>query len=383
MDIKVRVNKNDNYIFKLCSWDAPTFENSQALTIQSDNFNLLKEAFTTITNIEIFIADNPVGEYNIFDSFSSMTYLGRVFVAHENIFTDAIEVTLVKTNIAEQVKRIQEQLDDTIDIDAMTVDEYRDYLLGLISKQCQQEIYDGDYIEISSGTKKFTYKAEDQANIQSAFNILMIVPDLEYVPYHASKDNCYLMPSKDMLKIFMTLQLKLTYLITRCNQFNMWIRSINSKEELMQITWESELPQAFQENLANIYNYSIYIMQKVSEKIINSSNNVDSNTDLNTSTNNDTIVEDNSENSDSNNIDNNIEINTDNNTDGNTDNNTDENINENTDDNIDENIEDNTDENIEDNTDDNTDNNTNGNIEDNTEISIDEETTNESNPEQN
>jgi len=271
MIIKVRVNKNDNFIFKLCSWDASTFESSQSLIIQSDDLNLLREAFSAITNIEIFVADNPVAEYTVFDTFSSISYLNKVYVPHENIFTDAIQVSLTKTNIAEQVKRIQDQIDSVIDIDAMTTEEYRTYLLEIISKQCQQEIYDGDYIEISSGNKKFTYKAEDQANIQAAVNILMIVPDLEYVPYHASKDNCYLMPSKDMLKIFMTLQLKLTYLITRCNQFNMWIKNVQTKEELMQITWESELPESFQENLTNIYNYSIYIMQRVAEKILSAS----------------------------------------------------------------------------------------------------------------
>lgn len=273
MVIKVRVNKNDNYIFKLCSWDASTFESSQSLIIQSDDLGLLREAFNTITNIQIYVADNPVAEYTIFDTFSSMSYINKIYVPHENIFADAIQVSLTKANIAEQVKRIQEQLDNAIDIDAMSTEEYKEYLLETISKQCQQEIYDGDYIEISSGNKKFTYKAEDQTNIQSAVNILMIDPELEYVPYHASKDNCYLMPSADMLKIFMTLQLRLTYLTTRCNQFNMWIRSINTKEELMQITWESELPESFQENLVNIYNYAIYIMQRISEKILGSTNN--------------------------------------------------------------------------------------------------------------
>ena len=271
MIIKVRVNKNDNFIFKLCSWDASIFESSQALTIQSDDLSTLKEAFTTITSIEIFMEDNPIGEYTIFDTFSTITYLGQVYVPHENIFTDAFQISLTKTNIAEQVKRIQEQLENVIDIDAMSTEEYRAYLLNTISKQCQQEIYDGDYIEISSGKKKFTYKAEDQVNIQSAVNILMIDPELEYVPYHASRDNCYLMPSADMLKIFMTLQLRLTYLTTRCNQFNMWIKNINTKEELMQITWESELPEPFQQNLANIYNYAIYIMQRISAKIIGTS----------------------------------------------------------------------------------------------------------------
>ena len=272
MVIKARINENDNYTFKLCSWDAPSFESSQALIVQSDDFKYLKEAFSEINKIEIFVADNIVAEYTTFNSFSEMTYLGSVFVKHENIFADAIQITLTQVNIAEQVKRIQEQINNVVDIDAMTTEEYRTYLLNVISQRCQQEIFDGAEIEISTGLKRFTYKSEDQVNIQSAVSILRLVPDLEYVPYHASKDNCYLMPSKDMLKIYMALQLRLTYLTTRCNQFNMWIKEIPTKEELMQITWESELPESFQENLNQIYNYALYIVQRVSEAITGENN---------------------------------------------------------------------------------------------------------------
>ena len=252
MVIKARINSNDDYTFKLCSWDAPSFESSQALIVQSDDFKYLKQAFSEINRIEIFVSDNLTAEYTTFNSFSTMSYLGSVFVKHENIFAEAIQITLTQANIAEQVKRIQEQINNVIDIESMTTEEYRTYLLNVIS----------------TGIKKFTYKAEDQTNIQSAVNILMLVPELESVPYHASKDSCYLMPSTDMLTIYMTLQLRLTYLTTRCNQLNMWIKETQTKEELMQITWESELPEVFQDNLNYIYNYALYIMQKVSEAII-------------------------------------------------------------------------------------------------------------------
>lgn len=267
MVIKARINSNDDYTFKLCSWDAPSFESSQALIVQSDDFKYLKQAFSEINKIEIFVSDNLTAEYTTFNSFSTMSYLGSVFVKHENIFAEAIQITLTQTNIAEQVKRIQEQINNVIDIESMTTEEYRTYLLDVISQRCQQEIFDGAEIEISTGLKRFTYKSEDQTNIQSAVNILMLVPELEFVPYHASKDSCYLMPSMDMLTIYMTLQLRLTYLTTRCNQLNMWIKGIQTKEELMQITWESELPETFQDNLNYIYNYALYIMQKVSEAI--------------------------------------------------------------------------------------------------------------------
>ena len=249
MVIKARINSNDDYTFKLCSWDAPSFESSQALIVQSDDFKYLKQAFSEINKIEIFVSDSLTAEYTTFNSFSTMSYLGSVFVKHENIFAEAIQITLTQANIAEQVKRIQEQINNVIDIESMTTEEYRTYLLNVISQRCQQEIFDGAEVETSTGIKKFTYKAEDQTNIQSAVNILMLVPELESVPYHASKDSCYLMPSMDMLTIYMTLQLRLTYLTTRCNQLNMWIKGIQTKEELMQITWESELPEVFQDNL--------------------------------------------------------------------------------------------------------------------------------------
>ena len=56
----------------------------------------------------------------------------------------------------------------------------------------------------------------------------------------------------DVVKIYMTLQLRLTKLITRCNFLNIWIKSIETKEELMSIDYNSELPMEYQEQVDNI-----------------------------------------------------------------------------------------------------------------------------------
>ena len=265
MVIQARINGDDNNIFNLAFWDAVQFNNIQSLTIQSNDFARLKQVFSNITKIEIFVSGNPVAQYTSYDSFSEMTYKGEVYIESENIFADTIEVKLTKTNLVDQVERIQKEVDKVIDIDSMSTEEYRQYLLGVISQKCQQQIYDGDYVNISTGNEKFTYNAEDQMNIQNAVNILMLLPTLEKVPYHASKNSCYLMDALDMLTIYMTLQTRLTYLTTRGNAFNMWIQNAQTREELMNITWESELPQEYQENVETIYSYALYIAEEIAK----------------------------------------------------------------------------------------------------------------------
>lgn len=261
MIIKVRVNKNDSRVYKLCSWDSSIFEATQTLNIQSDSFADVRDAFSEIESIEVFVANNLVAEYTCFDSFEAITYSGKTYVEHENVFAEKMQVRLTKASIVEQVNRLDSQVNKVYDIDAMTTEEYRDYLLKQIGSQCRSQIHDGLYIEISTGVKKFTYNEEDQQNILTAFSLLVLAQDAEYIPYHSSHEGCYLMKASDMVTIFATLQLNLTYLTTRGNAFNMWIASVNNKEDLMKITWESELPQEYQENITNIMTYSEQMIQ--------------------------------------------------------------------------------------------------------------------------
>lgn len=265
MIIQARINGDDNNVFNLAFWDAVQFNNVQSLTIQSNDFARLKQVFSEITKIEIFVSGSLVAQYTSYDSFSEMIYKGEMYIESENTFAETIEVKLTKINLVDQVERIQKEVDKVVDIDSMSTEEYRQYLLGVIGQKCQQQIYDGDYVNISTGSKKFTYNAEDQMNIQNAVNILMLVPTLEKVPYHVSKDSCYLMDALDMLTVYMTLQTRLTYLTTRGNAFNMWIQNAQTKEELMNITWESELPQEYQENVEAIYSHALYIAEEVAK----------------------------------------------------------------------------------------------------------------------
>ena len=271
MLIKARINGETT--FRLCSWSASEFDASPMLRIQSDDLRHAKEVFANINTIEIYMNDTPAGTYTQYDSYESISYEGQVFVAHENIFADCMRIGLKRSSLVDEVARIHEIVEPTIDIDAMTVDEYRNYLLGQISKQCSAEIYAGTQVQLSDGTiEKYTYDDNDQKNLTNAMAILIIAPECPAVPYHPSGGFCRMIPAIDLLNIYGTLQLRLTYLVTRCNYMNMWIRSIQTKDELLQINWETELPEEYQEQVNNIYSQALQIFEHIKEKFLPADN---------------------------------------------------------------------------------------------------------------
>ena len=245
MLIKARINYNNTWMFKLGEWSATSFSANPSLLIQSSDLSLIKEVFKNITAIEIYFNSNPVATYTEYDTFGSISYEGNQFIQHENIFAECMRVTLIKTSLVEEVERIRDKVDPVIDPDKMTLEEYRNYLLKNISASCRGQIYAGASVQLpSGGTELFTYDAEDQQNLTSAMAMLMIAPELPAIPYHSSNGGlCRMIPAADLVTIYLTLEVQLTYLVTRCNYMNAWIRSINNKEELMEITWETELPE--------------------------------------------------------------------------------------------------------------------------------------------
>lgn len=265
MITKVRVN--DNVIFKLVEFSAAGFASDQTLRLQSDDLHAIKDAFTSINKLEIFVNDNSAGTYTQYDTYSSVTYEGKVFVAQENIFADCMRIELQRSSLADEVAALTEMINPTIDIDAMTTEEYRKYLLKQIGMACREEIYAGTQVELTDGTiEYYTYDDDDQRNLTNAVIILIVAPEARYVPYHPSGGFCRMIPALDMVTIYGTLQVRLTYLTTRCNFMNMWIKSIKTKEELMAINWDTPLPDNYQAQVNDIYSRALQIMEDIKRK---------------------------------------------------------------------------------------------------------------------
>ena len=270
MILKVRLNSDDTKIYYLTQWNAQAFSSSLTLTIQGSDLQGVSLNFRTIEKLEVFQDNILIATYTNIDTYDEITFLKNEYIPGEQRFTDALRIHLTKTDIIEQVQRIDEQINPIVDIEAMTLEEAKEYKIEQIGEVCRAEIYDGEDVTLIDGTTKhFSYNADDQSNILNssliAFASKTLGFPLEYIPYHPDATECQLMPVADLVNIYMTLQLKLTRLTTKCNMLNCMIRECNDKDEVLAITWETQLTEEYQNRYNEIVTASITIAQAMAE----------------------------------------------------------------------------------------------------------------------
>lgn len=267
MIITARINNEKNY--NLSAWNAQEFNASLILEVQSIDLRDVSETFRSINKLEIFTDGALVATYTSLDTYSQIVYVGKVFVPHENIFADTMRITLTKTNIVDQINRIDEQINPVIDLDGMTLEELRNYKLGKVSEKAQKTIFDGQMIQLTDGTiEHFSYKMTDQENLNSMFNILVMNPDIKYLAWHSDANICRLYTRRDILIICTTLLLFKTREITYANALNMYIRALTDREALMNVDYGMDLPQEYQDNINTIMASTMEEVSKMIDQII-------------------------------------------------------------------------------------------------------------------
>lgn len=266
------VKVNGTHEYRLMDWTPQSFKSSPTLRLITSDYQSVKNDFTDIKQLEIYSGENLLATYSVFDTMASSASFNSQYYEAENRFVDVIEISLIKNNISEQVDKLSKQINKIIDIEEISVDEYRDYILSQISESAQEDIYAGDVITLSDGTSgKFTYKMEDQANLTSSIAIidkLMAVQEdssLIQLPYHSSGQSCQFYSPIDIITIYFTLFMRSVKIQTYTNAINVLIKQAATKEEITKFTYGMELPEEAQENVNNIVATSMAVMQKLME----------------------------------------------------------------------------------------------------------------------
>lgn len=263
---------NGTHEYRLMDWTPQSFKSSPILRLITSDYQSVKNDFTDIKQLEIYSRENLLATYSVFDTMASSASFNSQYYEAENRFVDVIEISLIKSNLSEQVDKLNKQINKVVDIEEMSVDEYRDYILSQISASAQEDIYAGDVITLSDGTSgKFTYKMEDQANLTSSIAIidkLMAVQEdssLIQLPYHSSGQSCQFYSPIDIITIYFTLFMRSVKIQTYTNAINVLIKQAATKEEITKFTYGMELPEEAQENVNNIVATSMAVMQKLME----------------------------------------------------------------------------------------------------------------------
>lgn len=237
------INSNDRV--PLFVWDANSFRGNPELHFATDDLPYIRNLMTDIQVISIVDeTDSLVAHFTEYDGFSAISYLGRNYSNQIGGFANELTVTLTKVDLVSQVQRLDEQINKIIDVEGMTLDQYKEWKINQFSDMGEQLIFAGTDVTLLNGvTKNFTYDLEDQSNLLNAIFIIQALGDLSIsIPYHGHGEPCELYNARDVLAVYFTLQFFSTRIQTEVNMRINWVRSCTTKEEAMAINFDTPLP---------------------------------------------------------------------------------------------------------------------------------------------
>lgn len=260
---------NSGEPFLLFSWDANSFRSNPQLHFATDDLTAIRNALDPIESISIINEKEvEVAHFTEYDGFSSIAYLGRNYSTQLEGFANELVVTLTKVDLISQVQRLDEQINKIVDIDSMSLEEYKNWKISQFSQRGRELIFAGTDITLINGViKNFTYNMEDQSNLLNAIFIIQTLGDLTIsLPYHGHAEPCELYNARDILAVYFTLQFFSTRIQTEVNMKNNWVRSCTSKEEAMAIDFETPLPEEWANRAQAIMGPALELAEQLQAK---------------------------------------------------------------------------------------------------------------------
>ena len=261
---------NNEYEFPLCSWSASSFSADPVFRLATDDLRGVKNAFTVINKIDLYFGNEQMGEFFIYDTYSDISFMGTIYSDDFNSFVDCMEIRLQKSNLAEQVQRLDDIVNNIVDEDSMSINELRDRRLNQISAAGQRKIFEGTLVLLSDGTTKhFKYNLEDQNDISQ---YMMLIPQFPgdltnlRLPYHSSGEICQLYPAIDIVIVYFELQSYLLYWQTYTNMLRMYVNTLQDIDEIRSAQFGMSLPQSYQEQMNELLQDAMTAMNILKEQ---------------------------------------------------------------------------------------------------------------------
>lgn len=146
-----------------------------------------------------------------------------------------------------------------------TVEEIQEEKLAIASDTCQQLIYDGIDVTLSTGEKHFSLEVADQSNIDGIFNAV-VWGATEY-PYHADGEPCAMYSAADIMTLYVAYKSFVTKQTTYCNALRQWIKRVDDKETLNSIEYGATLPDDLEAGVEKILNAAQQQVQSIIAKL--------------------------------------------------------------------------------------------------------------------
>lgn len=237
----VKLDSSDDKVFNLMQFNSMTFDMECKLVVCTDDLKTVKSAFTNFKTLDIYRDDVQIATYTCFNNYKEISLQQGLYNNSNGEWEDALIVSLTRANIVEQVQRLDEKVNQVVDINTLTLDEYKNYLQEK-NKAALAEFLASQSVEFNG--KPYGVSEEDQNEMALNFmqyQALTTAGQQVTLEWHSKKSACETFTAEEFVQLTAMIKAFVYPYFQQMNVTKAQIFSSTSKEELDKIEIKYEV----------------------------------------------------------------------------------------------------------------------------------------------
>lgn len=237
----VKLDGSDDKVFNLMQFDSMTFDMECKLVVCTDDLKEVKSAFTNFKELDIYRDDVQIATYTCFNNYKEISLQQGLYNNTNGEWEDALIVSLTRANIVEQVQRLDEKVNQVVDINALSLDEYKNYLQEK-NKTALAEFLADQSVEFNG--KPYGVSEEDQNEMALNFmqyQALTTAGQQVTLEWHSKKSACETFTAEEFVQLTAMIKAFVYPYFRQMNVIKQQIFSSTSREELDKIEIKYEV----------------------------------------------------------------------------------------------------------------------------------------------
>lgn len=237
----VKLDGSDDKVFNLMQFDSMTFDMECKLVVCTDDLKKVKSAFTNFKELDIYRDDVQIATYTCFNNYKEISLQQGLYNNTNGEWEDALIVSLTRANIVEQVQRLDEKVNQVVDINALSLDEYKNYLQEK-NKTALAEFLADQSVEFNG--KPYGVSEEDQNEMALNFmqyQALTTAGQQVTLEWHSKKSACETFTAEEFVQLTAMIKAFVYPYFQQMNVIKQQIFSSTSREELDKIEIKYEV----------------------------------------------------------------------------------------------------------------------------------------------
>lgn len=237
----VKLDSSDDKVFNLMQFNSMTFDMECKLVVCTDDLKAVKSAFTNFKTLDIYRDDVQIATYTCFNNYKEISLQQGLYNNSNGEWEDALIVSLTRANIVEQVQRLDEKVNQIVDINTLTIDEYKNYLQEK-NKTALAEFLANQSVEFNG--KPYGVSEEDQNEMALNFmqyQALTTAGQQVTLEWHSKKSACETFTAEEFVQLTAMIKAFVYPYFQQMNVIKQQIFSSTSREELDKIEIKYEV----------------------------------------------------------------------------------------------------------------------------------------------